>query len=80
MACYDENRLEIAKRLLDPNEGVICIQCDKNEDAYLKVLMDEVFVRDNFVNSISVQSSTPSGLKLAHRKNHYQDKRYSFNL
>lgn len=63
-----KNRLEIAKRLLDPNDGVICIQCDKNEDAYLKVLMDEVFVRDNFVNSISVQSSTPSGLKLAHRE------------
>lgn len=63
-----KNRLEVAKRLLDINEGVICIQCDKNEDAYLKVLMDEVFDRENFVNSISVQSSTPSGLKLAHRE------------
>lgn len=63
-----KNRLEVAKRLLDPNSGVICIQCDKNEDAYLKVLMDEIFGRENFVNSIALQSSTPSGLKLAHRE------------
>lgn len=57
-----KNRLEIAKSLLC-NDGVICIQCDKNEDAYLKVLCDEVLGRENFVNSISIQTSTPSGNK-----------------
>jgi len=61
-----KNRLEIAKKLLSA-DSVIIIECDKNEDAYLKVLCDEIFGRDNFVNSITVQSSTPSGTKLAHR-------------
>ena len=61
-----KNRLEIAKKLMADN-SVICLQCDKNEDAYLKVLCDEIFGRDNFVNSVSILSSTPSGIKLAHR-------------
>jgi adenine-specific DNA-methyltransferase len=33
-------------------DGVIFVQCDDNEQAYLKVLMDEIFKRDNFVNNI----------------------------
>lgn len=57
-----KNRLEVAKQLLK-DDGVICIQCDKNEDAYLKILCDEIFGRDNFVNSIAIQTSTPSGNK-----------------
>jgi type III restriction/modification enzyme, methylase subunit len=40
-----KNRLEIAKELLR-NDGVIFIQCDDNEQAYLKVLMDNIFGRD----------------------------------
>jgi adenine-specific DNA-methyltransferase len=36
------NRLEIARELLR-EDGVIFVQCDDNEQAYLKVLMDEVF-------------------------------------
>ena len=63
---FMRNRLEIAKELLQ-KDGLLCIQCDDNEQAYLKVLMDEIYTRDNFINSISVQSSTPSGLKTAHR-------------
>ena len=62
-----KNRLEIARELLR-DDGVIFVQCDDNEQAYLKVLMDEIFGRENFVNSISVRSSTPSGLKTAHRE------------
>ena len=46
-----KNRLEIAKELLR-DDGVIFVQCDDNEQAYLKVLMDGVFGRDNFVNTI----------------------------
>ena len=61
-----KNRLEVAKTLLK-DDGVICIQCDDNEQAYLKVLCDEVFGRGNFLNSIAIKMSTPSGLKLAHR-------------
>ena len=42
---FMKNRLEIAKELLR-NDGVIFIQCDDNEQAYLKVLMDNIFGRD----------------------------------
>nr|WP_307937494.1 DNA methyltransferase [Mycoplasmopsis bovis] len=39
---FMKNRLELAKRLLR-DDGVIFVQCDDNEQAYLKVLMDEYF-------------------------------------
>ena len=61
-----KNRLEIAQKLLK-DDGVICLHCDDNEMAYLKVLCDEIFGRENFINSISILSSTPSGIKTAHR-------------
>lgn len=48
---FMKNRLEIAKEFLR-DDGVIFIQCDDNEQAYLKVLCDEIFGRDNFVNCI----------------------------
>ncbi|MGB9756143.1 MAG: DNA methyltransferase, partial [Desulfurella sp.] len=50
------------------DDGIIFVQCDDNEQAYLKVLMDEIFERDNFVSSIAVRSSTPSGIKTAHKQ------------
>lgn len=51
---FMKNRLEIARQLL-ADDGVIFVQCDDNEQAYLKVLMDEVFGRENFVsNSIVI--------------------------
>ena len=43
---FMKNRLEVAKTLLAEN-GVIFVQCDDNEQAYLKVLMDEVFGSEN---------------------------------
>ena len=64
---FMKNRLEIAKEFLR-DDGVIFVQCDDNEQAYLKVLMDEIFGRENFVNCIACRSSTPSGLKTAHRE------------
>jgi len=48
---FMKNRLEVAKELLK-DDWVIFVQCDDNEQAYLKVLMDEVFWRENFVNTI----------------------------
>jgi adenine-specific DNA-methyltransferase len=39
---FMKNRLEIARELLR-EDGVMLISCDDNEQAYLKVLMDEVF-------------------------------------
>ncbi len=48
---FMKNRLEIARDLLK-QDGVIFVQIDDNEQAYLKVLMDEVFGRENFVSNI----------------------------
>ncbi len=48
---FMKNRLEVAREFLS-DDGVIFVQCDDNEQAYLKVLMDEIFGRDNFVNTI----------------------------
>jgi len=51
---FMKNRLEIAKDLLK-DDWVIFVQCDDNEQAYLKVLMDDVF-KWNFLNTISVKA------------------------
>lgn len=56
-----KNRLEIAKRLLR-DDGVIFVQCDDNEQAYLKVLMDEIFGRDNFISCITCKVKSAGGL------------------
>lgn len=45
------DRLEILKNLLSP-DGAICVQIDATEMAYLKVLLDEIFARNNFINII----------------------------
>lgn len=57
---FMKNRLEIAKKLLR-NDGIICVQCDDNEQAYLKVLMDEIYGKDCFLNIVSVKSKSSSG-------------------
>ncbi|RVZ43427.1 site-specific DNA-methyltransferase [Helicobacter pylori] len=49
---FMKNRLEAAREFLS-DEGVIFVQCDDNEQAYLKVLMDEIFLRENFVSCIT---------------------------
>ncbi|GAA8377128.1 site-specific DNA-methyltransferase [Helicobacter pylori] len=49
---FMKNRLEAAREFLS-DEGVIFVQCDDNEQAYLKVLMDEIFGRENFVSCIT---------------------------
>jgi adenine-specific DNA-methyltransferase len=53
-------RLEILRRLLSP-EGSIWIQIDDEEQAYLKVICDEVFGRNNFINMISVNMKNVAG-------------------
>ena len=44
-------RLELLRELL-AEDGSIFLQIDDDEHAYLKVLMDEIFGRKNFVNNI----------------------------
>jgi len=48
---FMKNRLEIARKLLKDN-GSIFIHADHNESHYLKILLDEVFGRENFRNEI----------------------------
>lgn len=48
---FMKNRLEAAKCLLS-DTGTIYVHIDHNEGHYLKVLMDEVFGKDNFRNEI----------------------------
>lgn len=54
------DRLIILKNLL-AEEGSIWIQIDDEEQAYLKILCDEIFGRTNFVNMISVNMKNIAG-------------------
>lgn len=58
-------RLEILNRLLQ-EEGTLFIQIDDTEQAYLKILCDEIFGRNNFVTSVCVKMSHLSGVKMSH--------------
>lgn len=53
-------RLSILRTLLT-EDGYIFIQIDDNEQAYLKVLCDEIFGRNNYVNTISVNTKVSAG-------------------
>jgi adenine-specific DNA-methyltransferase len=46
---------------------LIFVQIDDNEQAYLKILMDEIFGRRNFLTTICIKMSTASGVKTTHR-------------
>jgi adenine-specific DNA-methyltransferase len=67
---FMKNRLEVARELLR-DDGVIFVSCDDNEQAYLKVLMDEVFRRENFVGDLirktkSVTNDAKVGFNIQH--------------
>jgi len=55
-----QDRLEILYNLLSDN-GVIFVQIDDSEQAYLRVLMDEIFGRNNFINTISINMKNVAG-------------------
>ena len=57
---FMKNRLEQARKLLS-NSGAIFVQCDDEEQGYLKVLLDEIFGRENYVNTISVNMKNVAG-------------------
>ena len=63
---FMKNRLEISRELLS-EDGVIFVQCDDNEYAYLKILMDEIYNYE-LVSSICVKTSTESGVKVTANK------------
>jgi adenine-specific DNA-methyltransferase len=59
---FMKNRLEIAKNLLS-EDGAIYIQLDYNEVHYAKILMDEIFGKQNFQREIIWDISVLSGYK-----------------
>ena len=52
---FMSKRLELAKNLLS-EKGVIFISIDDNEQANLKLLCDQIFGEDNFVNVVTVKT------------------------
>ncbi|SMC74932.1 site-specific DNA-methyltransferase [Cellulophaga tyrosinoxydans] len=63
-----EKCLKIAHELLTP-DGVLFVSCDDNEFAYLKVLLDTIFKRENFIEHFSwKKTDTPSNLPKKSKK------------
>ena len=55
-------RLKILRNLL-AEDGVIYVNIDDKEMDYLRVSMDEIFGRNNFLNRLTIKTSDPSGHK-----------------
>lgn len=53
---FMKNRLDIARKLLRA-DGVLFVQCDDNEMPYLKVLLDSIFERDNFIQLVEIKAN-----------------------
>lgn len=66
---FMKNRLEVAKDLLS-DDGVIFVQCDDNEQAYLKVLLDNVFGVEN--DEVTIYVQVRFGNKTLNEDNDYQ--------
>ena len=64
---FISNRLKVAHSLLT-NNGVICIHIGNEEVAYLQVILDEIFGRENFLNHIVTTTNEPSGFKATSSK------------
>lgn len=64
---FMRNRLQIAQQLLS-EKGIIFIECDKNESAYLKIICDEIFGRENFISDLTIQTSYANGLKVSQKE------------
>lgn len=58
-----KQRLELLRDLL-ADDGVIFVQIDDSEMPYLSVMMDEIFGRNNRINTICVNMSNASGVKI----------------
>lgn len=55
---FMKNRLEAARDLLRI-DGFICCHIDNNEGEYLKVLMDEIFGYENYINTFYIRVRYP---------------------
>ncbi|MFN8279749.1 MAG: site-specific DNA-methyltransferase [Saprospiraceae bacterium] len=59
-------RIKILYSLMS-KDGAFCIHLDDQEVHYAKVVCDEIFGRNNFISTIAIKSSTPSGVKTSHK-------------
>ena len=64
-----QNRLRIAKNLLT-NTGSIFVHIDWHEDAYLRILLDEIFGKDNLINEIIWHYGSGGSYKNSFAKKH----------
>jgi adenine-specific DNA-methyltransferase len=55
-------RLKIIYNLLS-EDGFLFIHLDDGEAAYCKIILDEIFGRNNYLNTISVSANSPFGFK-----------------
>lgn len=62
---FMHDRLVLLRELLH-EDGLLFVQIDDRELAYLQVLLDEVMGRGNRVNLITVKMSEVSGVKMSH--------------
>ncbi len=76
---FMRNRLEIAKELLT-DDGVFFVSCDDNEQAYLKILMDEIFGSENFITNFVVIRAEGGGLAKQVVKGHDYLLTYAKNI
>jgi adenine-specific DNA-methyltransferase len=53
-----ENRLSLARELLN-EKGSIFVRCDYNGNMYVRLLMNEIFGKENFRNEIVVKRGAP---------------------
>ena len=76
---FMRNRLEVAKELLT-DDGVFFASCDDNEQAYLKILMDEIFGKENFITNFVVIRAEGGGLAKQVVKGHDYLLTYAKNI
>ncbi len=59
---FMRNRISLARKLLS-DDGCMFVHLDDNENTYCKVLMDEIFGPENYLNQIVVSTNQPFGYK-----------------
>lgn len=64
---YMAVRMLEMRRILKPN-GTIYLHCNQDVGHYLKLLMDSIFGRDQFINEIIWNYGTPSGGRVGGKK------------
>ncbi|PKD45287.1 DNA methyltransferase [Rhodohalobacter barkolensis] len=64
---FMKNRLQAAKELLK-EDGIMVVHVGNEEAAYIQVLLDEVFNRENYLNHITMSTNPPSGFKATSSK------------